>query len=120
MTTCSVTLSTEITEGTTTKICDRVFAVDDNTVTEYVDDVTIVAPVTTNQAISLAALSGTAKYILVIFSGACSFKLQDTSSTAVVVGASGGSISIANGSVTALYVTNPGSVAITVKRVAAA
>lgn len=119
-TTCSMTLQAVITEGTSGTIVNRVFPNDDATITEYVDDVTVIAAGATDQLLSLAAVGGTARHLWVQFSGACSFKLQNTGAPALAIGAGGGAMALVAGSITALYVTNPGTAAITVKRVAAA
>ncbi len=120
ITTCSMTLQSVITEGTSTEVCNRVFPNDDNTVTAYVDDAIVVAAGATDQAISLAAVGGTARHLWVQFSGACSVKLQSTGNTALVIGAGGGALAVVAGAVTGLFVTNSGATSITVKRVAAA
>lgn len=117
--TASFTVEGKIVEGTNTQICDRVFANDDNTVTQYLDDQVTVGADVTDQAISLASVGGSAKHILVIFSAGCSIKLQQNTAPAITIAAAGGAMVFINGTITNIYVTNSGSTPITVKRVAA-
>lgn len=120
MTTASFTLDAKVVEGTSTQICDRTFANDDNTVAQYLDDCVSVAAGAVDTAISLASVGGSAKHILVVFSAGCTVKLQSNTAPAITIGAAGGSFAFVNGTITAMYVSNAGTAAITVKRVAAA
>ncbi len=118
--TASFSAEAKIIEGTATQIADRVVATEDDTVTQYLDDQISVPASSTDLSISLASVSSSAKYLLVDFSAACSVKLNGTGNSAISIGTGGGSFVFINGTITSMHVTNAGSTAIIVKRVAAA
>jgi hypothetical protein len=118
--TASWTLDAKIIEGTATQRCDLTLANDDATVTQYLDDQVIIPGSTTDLAISLASVSNSAKHMLVTVSGACTIKLQLNTAPGITFPATGGAFAFIGGAITAMYITNPGTTAITVKRVAAA
>lgn len=114
----SFTLDGKVLEGST-QICDRTFASDDSTVTQYLDDQVAVAAAAVDQAISLASVGGSAKHILVVFSAGCTVKLQQNTAPAITIGADGGAFCFVNGTISNMYVSNPGAATIYIKRVAA-
>lgn len=117
--TASFTIDAKIIEGTALQVCDRTLANDDTTVTQYLDDQVSIAGSVTDQAISLASVGGSAKHMQLLVSGACIIKLQSSGNTGIVFGATGGGFSFINGTITNVYITNPGTSPIIVKRVAA-
>lgn len=113
----TLTLHTQVIEGTSTVVADRTTAIDDSAITEQDEGVQVVAASLTDEPLNLGGLDSV-KHLHLEFNGACTLKLNGNSFAISPATGEVAVVIMSGVSITAALVTTGGT-GVTVKRVAA-